>query len=379
MTNTIVTGAATTSNVNSNQLAIEIGKEISLLEPNWQALTVFTREAKTEDTKAVKFKWMEDEAKPRFDALSAAVASTTLQEIPVIHGSYFQQWDQVKNTRTGEQFRVDSVVGNTLLVTRGIGTTAANMNENDELYLIGTAQPENDTSKVARSVVPVTFENSTQIFRTPYEASETAANVSYQVGPNEWDRKQQRAAVEQAKDIELAFLTGSKSSTFPGSAETRTTGGALSFITSNQMDAGGVLSESEFNTFMAGVFRYGSEDKIAYMSSTAIQALGKFPSSKQVTKNDETTYGMNVTAYTGPFGTIHTVYHKMLEGQKYGGYMIVIDMKEVGYRPLSNRDTKLLVSRQPNDQDGKKNEYLTEAGLEFGQQRTHGVMSGITG
>lgn len=379
MATTIVTGAGLTTNGNSNQLAIDIGKEISLLEPNWQALTVFTREAKVEDAKAKTFKWLEDEAKPRFDALSAAVASTTNQEIPVVHGTYFQQWDQLLNTRTGEQFRVDSVVGNTLFVTRGIGSTAANMNENDELYLIGTAQPENDTSKVARSLVPVAFENNTQIFRTPYEISETAANVSYQVGPNEWDRKQQRAAVEHAKDIEQAAIFGRKSSTFPGSAEARTTGGALSFITSNQMDAGGVLSESEFNTFMQSVFRYGSEDKIAFMSGAAIQALGKFPASKQITKNDETTYGMNVTTYEGPFGKIHTVYHKMLEGQKYGGYCIVIDMQEVAWRPLENRDTKLLPNRQPNDQDGRKSEYLTEAGLKFGQNRTHGVLSGITG
>lgn len=376
---TIVTGGALTTNVNSSQLAIEIGKEISLLEPNIQALTTFTREAKVEVTTEAKFKWLEDEAKPRFDTLSEAVASTTTTAIPVAHGTYFQAWDQVVNTRTGEQFRVDSVAGNTLTVTRGIGSTAANMNENDELYLIGTAQPENDTSKVARSLVPTTFENNCQIWRTPYEISETAANVAYIVGPNEWDRKQQRAAVEHAKDRELSFLFGRKSATFPGSAEDRTTGGALSFITSNQMDAGGILSEAEWNAFLQTVFRYGSPDKIAFLSGAAVSALQKFPASKQITKNDETTYGMNVTAYTGPFGTIHTVYHKLLEGQKYGGYGIVIDMQEVAYRPLTNRDTKLLPNRQPNDQDGKKSEFLSEAGLRFGQNRTHGLLTGITG
>jgi hypothetical protein len=38
-------------------------------------------------------------------------------------GTYFQQWDQVLNTRTGEQFRVDSVATDTLTVTRAIGST----------------------------------------------------------------------------------------------------------------------------------------------------------------------------------------------------------------------------------------------------------------
>src|SRR5579859_3838689 len=141
-----VTGAQTTTNILSNQLAIDIGKTISLLEPDVQVLTVLSREISTRDTVATKFRWLEDESKARFDTTSAAATSGTL-EIPVVHGTFFQQWDQVLNTRTGEQIRVDSVAGNTLTVTRGIGSTATAMLEGDELYIIGTAQPENDTSK----------------------------------------------------------------------------------------------------------------------------------------------------------------------------------------------------------------------------------------
>ena len=41
--------------------------------------------------------------------------------------------------------------------------------------------------------------------------------------------------------------------------------------------------------------------------------------------------------------------------------MIVADMDNVGYRYLANdelsRDTKLLMNRQPSDQDGRKDEY----------------------
>jgi hypothetical protein len=57
-------------------------------------------------------------------------------------------------------------------------------------------------------------------------------------------------------------------------------------------------------------------------------------------------------------------------------------MEEVAYRYLGNdstsRDTKVLQERQPRDQDGTKSEYLSEIGLQFGQQRTHGVLTGIT-
>ncbi|HEY4096161.1 MAG TPA: hypothetical protein VGM33_11640, partial [Baekduia sp.] len=74
--------------------------------------------------------------------------------------------------------------------------------------------------------------------------------------------------------------------------------------------------------------------------------------------------------------------HRLLEGTKYGGVIIVVDLDEVQYRYLANdtvsRDTKVLTNRQPNSQDGRMDEYLTECGLEFGQERKHGVLTGIT-
>src|SRR5205807_4299077 len=114
-----VTGAMTTTGVLSNQLAIDIGKEISLLEPDVQPLAVFSRAANKERTVATKFKWLEDEAKPRFDTVGAQVL-VGAGVATVSNGGFYQQWDQVLNTRTGEQVRVDAVNGNVLSITRGI-------------------------------------------------------------------------------------------------------------------------------------------------------------------------------------------------------------------------------------------------------------------
>jgi hypothetical protein len=376
-----VTGAMTTTSVLSNQLAIDIGKEISLLEPDVQPLAVFSRAAGKERTVAAKFKWLEDEAKARFDTTSNT-ATSGATTIPVSNGTFYQQWDQVLNTRTGEQFRVDSVLANELTVTRGIGSTATAMLSGDELMIIGSAQPENDTSKPARAKQPSLVENFTQIFRTPFEVSGTLQAVSFMVNPSEWNRLARNAGIEHAKDIEYSFVLGRKSATNPGATEDRTTGGVLSFISSNQTDAGGNLSEAEFNAAMLQAMRYGSSSKLAIASGVGVSALNKFPASKQITRNDETTYGMNVTHYTSPFGSLNLVYHRLLEGQKYGGYLIIIDMAQVAYRYLANdevsRDTKVLPNRQPNDQDGTKSEYLSEVGLKFGLQRTHALITGIT-
>jgi hypothetical protein len=376
-----VTGAMTTTNVLSDQLAIDLGDRISLLEPSAQPLAVFTRRADKRRTVASTFSWLEESSKARFDTQNGG-ATSGATTVAVTNGAYYQQWDQVLNTRTGEQIRVDGVAGNNLTVTRGIGSTAAAMLNGDELLIIGSAQPENDTSKPPRSDVPSKISNYTQIFRTPFEVSDTLRASGFQVAPAEWPRQARNKGIEHAKDLEYSFLLGRKSATTPGATQNRTTGGVLSFITTNQTDAGGDLSEAEFNAFMAQVHRYGSGQKLALASATAVGALNKFPASKQQTKNDETTYGMNVTQYTSPFGSINLVYHPLLEGTKYGGYIVVIDMGQAAYRYLANdelnRDTKVLQNRQPNDQDGRKDEYLSEVGLEFGQQRYHGVLTGIT-
>lgn len=376
-----VTGSMTTTNVLSDQLAIDIGEQISLLEPSSQPLSVFTRAAGKRATVRTKFAWLEEESKARFDTV-AVEAAAEAGTITASNGTYYQQWDQVINTRTGEQFRVDSVNENVLSVTRGIGSTKAIMLATDELYIIGSAQPENDTSKTARSSVPAKFENYTQIFRTPFEISGSLEASGFMVQPAEWPRQARIKGIEHAKDIELSLVLGRKSLTTPGATEDRTTGGVLSFITTNQTDAGGDLSEAEFNAFLAQVMRYGSDSKLAMASQVGLLALNKFPASKQITKNDETTYGMNVSHYGGPFGSLNVVYHRLLEGQKYGGYIIVVDLEETTYRYLANdtanRDTKVLPNRQPNDQDGTKSEYLSECGLEFGMQKKHGLLTGIT-
>jgi hypothetical protein len=375
------TGGRTTTNISSDQLAIDIGNRISMLEPDVQPLAVFTRAADKRATVATKFSWVEDKHKARFDTQNGG-ATSGATTVTVNNGPYFAQHDQVINTRTGEQFRVDGVAANVLTVTRGIGSTAAAMNNGDELYIIGTAQPENDTSKPARSDNPSKVTNNTQIFRTPFEASDSLRASGNQTSPHDWLLQTRKAGGEHAKDIELSLLLGRKSADVTGATERRTTGGVLSFISSNQTDAGGDLSEAEFNAFMLQVMRYGSKRKLAMASGVGVSALNKFPAAKQQTRNDEKTYGMDVTSYTSPFGSLSLVYHRLLEGTKYGGYIVVVDLDQTTYRYLSNgdlnRDTKVLTNRQPNDQDGRKDEYLSEIGLEFGQEKYHGLLTGIT-
>src|SRR3954447_14671189 len=222
-----VTGAMTTTNVLSDQLAIDIGDQITLLEPDVNPLTLFTRAADKRRTVATTYSAVEDARKARFDATSGAITNVATT-VAVNNGPYFQQWDLVQNTRTGEVFRVDAVATNNLTVTRnispaGVGAAVA-MNSAGELMIIGNAQPENDTSKPARSDVPAKVTNNTQILRTPFEISGSLQASSFQASPDEWPRQARLKGIEHAKDLELSFLFGRKSATTPGATEDRTTG-----------------------------------------------------------------------------------------------------------------------------------------------------------
>jgi hypothetical protein len=53
----------------------------------------------------------------------------------------------------------------------------------------------------------------------------------------------------------------------------------------------------------------------------------------------------------------------------------MLDMESLTYRYLSNRDTKLLTNRQAPREDSRVDEYLTECGLQFEQEKRHAVMS----
>jgi hypothetical protein len=92
-----VTGAMLTTNILSDQLALDFGDEIALLDPKENPFTLFTRMADKRRTVSYTYSHFEDRRKARFDSTSGT-ATTTIQTIPVATGASFQQWDLVQNT-----------------------------------------------------------------------------------------------------------------------------------------------------------------------------------------------------------------------------------------------------------------------------------------
>lgn len=386
-----VSGQRTTQNVASSQRAIDLRKQILLLDPSETPFTVVSQRTKGGSLRAAAtdttYSWHNDELTTRFDAVNNGSGITSnATTIAVDTGTLFHAEDIVLNPRTGEQVRVSSISTNDLTVERGWGATSGvAMNDDDPLLIIGSAAVEGDTSKSAVTANPTKVSNYTQIFRTPVEASGSWLTASNLSSPHDWPYQHKKKSIEHLIDIELSGLFGT-----PADGSQRTSGGLLNFLTSNNQDAGGTFTETELETFVRTIAgpRGGSANLTLFAAPLVVSVINDFAIGRLQVRSGETTYGLNVMEYISAFGTLKLVSHPLLSGAVYGGYAIAVDFKTDGtirYRyldgdgPGPSRDTKLLTNRQENDRDGMKDEWLTEAGWEVGLPKRHGVLTGVTG
>lgn len=380
-----ITGARGTLNIEQSRRALDIRPNISLLEPNLQPLAVMAEQVRKEKSISPKFSYFTDDGAPRYDAINnGAGYASGITSLVVDDGTKFAEHTIFQITRTGENIRVTGVATNTLTVVRGVGGGAAAIVDNDEIVILGSAQSEGDTSKPSRSRLAVKIDNYTQIFRTPFEMTGTLRASQFVTTPHDWPYQAKKAGIEHGKDREYAFLHGKKNEDSSGSQPRRTTGGIVQGIQTNQFDAGGTFTRTEFNTGMRLFSRYtGGKARLGVASALAVSVLNEYPMSNLQWRQDESTFGINVGRFVTPFGNLNLVTHWLLEGAKYGGYLLVVDIDELAVRFLSNeqenRDTHIRQNIQAPDADLRKDEYLTEQGMEIGEERRHGVFTGITG
>jgi hypothetical protein len=387
MTYTPITVARGTTKISSDQRIVNMDKAIKLLEPDATPFTTLTMQLSKKPTGDPKYKSAEDELKPRFDAINDGggyVAGDTA--LTVDNGEYFAEHDLVLITRTGEVIRVTQVVSDVLTVVRGVGSTAAAINNDDELLIIGSAQPEGDVSRTPVSANPTTITNYTQIQRDSWEVTGTALASENETTPHDWDHQAKKVGIQHKRAIENSFLFGKPSENTSGTQARRTTGGLLYHISTNATDASGTLTETEFNTAMRSGFRYGSKRKTLFVAPLVGSVLDGFPAGKhQIQSSGKATgeYGVTYNTFTTRFGSVNVVTHWELEGTKYGGYAIGVDMNNVSYRYLknakANRDSKVFTEIQAPDQDSRRDEWRTECGLQVDLEKSHFVITGVTG
>ena len=368
-----------TRTILQNKLVVDMSKNIALLEPDAAPLTVLLKNINSQKATNPKFEWLESELAARWDTVnnSGGYLSTDTS-IVVSNGTYFSPNDVVKVPRTGEVILVTAVATNTLTVTRGYGeTTAAALVNADPVVIIGNANMEGAGKRAHKPYIEASVYNYTQIFRTTVSVTGTL-NATQLYGGNQrnWERK--KKGIEHLVDIERAFLFGERKEDTGGSNPKRTTRGLLKFLTANNYDAGGTLTEWEFESFCQQAFRYGSKKKLLLASPLLISVLNTFARNNIRTASGDKTYGLSLANYQSAHGQLLIARHNLLEGAIYGGYGVIIDPENVTYRYLDGRDTKLKTDIQATDADSFEDEYITEAGLQVQLPKTHAILTNVT-
>ena len=368
-------------------------------------------------------------------AATLVLTAGTEYYVNIDDSSYFQVNDNfivldaiVNSDSSLVQVRgVITAVSSNEIKFRALNTVAALANAGTSLDLnfvkMGTSYAEGSRSGSGRMILPVTPQNNTEIFKDSIVFSGSALKI-----PTDFDKT--GAYKEDAKDtsldhmcgLELAFLLGTKQVANPslpsggafGGSTTpvRHTGGVLYFLEQWEATNGGTatyrpdsaaltadsdddkriienttgtMTKSQWNTYMERCFRKAnskSYEKICFCGNGALKAVDELIQKGIVQHIPATdagdTYKMRIKTVETTWGILHFKTHPLLTDQPGLFYsMFIIDVPFLKYRPLNDRDTVLLANRQDNDEDGRKDVWMTEAGLECRFPEAHMLMKNV--
>jgi hypothetical protein len=340
---------------------------------------------KTKGTDDPEFNWFEKSSPVRHDTANSGYDSAATS-ILMTDGTFFRAGDLVRNESTNEVMRVtaDYSASNTISVARGWGSTATAITSADELFIVGTAIAEGATGRSALYKDPTKAYNYTQIFRYPLKLTETARATHLRTGAPYKDMKKE-ALDQHTIDMERAFIWGVRNEDTSGTEPKRSTGGIMSFISTNSTTvSGGNLTYSALGTFLKGLFAKGSGEKLCLCGNQFLLVLNNMAEARgdMNLSQGEKVYGIAVTKWITPFGTVYIKNHPLFnEVTSHGKMGLFIEPRNIIYRYLSgngvNRNTKFLTDREANDEDSTEDEFLTECGLEVQHEATHGVLKNV--
>ena len=383
---TILTGVVDDADILSNQRVVDMSPTIAQLEPDEAPLTTMLQKVGKRAAFSQKVEWLSDELVPRLTTLSASAASDlTAIAVATGTGTYFRPGDVVRIATTGENCSVSAVSANTVYVTRALGgVTALSAASGVDLIKVGNAAAEGATLGTLIQTKKVANYNYAQIQRDPWGFTNTLVASKLYGGP-EPANEAKKKLIEHKRQLENSLFWGKRDLTTPASGTpTGYVGGLFDYISSNITSVGGNLTESVMETFLRTAFRYGSQNKVMFVSPLVASAMSSFAQGKLALASVDTNkYGVSLGQYQSASGAVIQIMIKrdwldfQASGNQYGGIGVVVDMDDVKMRPL--RDTVLKPDRQANDEDSVKQEYLTEWSFELGQEKKHAIIRGITG
>jgi hypothetical protein len=249
-------------------------------------------------------------------------------------------------------------------------------------------------------------EGYTQIFKTAISLfSGTSLATRYRGVSNEYKRVWQEKLMEHKMDLEHAMMFGIGSDDSTTTGPVRRSWGIVPYTEAYGKIKNFTYSSSSYDDFidaMEDVFSPesgNSGNKLVLASRKVLSYFNKLGGSSflgntmalghTVTssggsngygmdiQNVKGSFGHNVTKVNTLYGDLHLVEQPLFRGM-WEDYAVMVDLKNVAYRPLAangtSRDTQIITNVQNNNVDGRKDIILTEAGLEISLPETHTLL-----
>ena len=287
----------------------------------------------------------------------------------------------------------------------GDDSSAQNTSDNRAAIIVGSANPEGGSSQSGVWNTPELTSNYTQIFKTPFSSTGT----SLQEGmiwsdTGHYKDKAWEAMRTHAKEIELAAIFGIKTKTditHDGlTTPQRTMNGVLNYLrewdnsksatvntddNKRYLDINGTMNYVQFEDYMGRLFTVTNDknfEKICFCGSGFLQVLNRIIDSKvdiRTTMLGDESFKFRVAEVTTMHGTVFFHTHPLFsQTSEFKNSALFVDINNLKIRPLNNRDTHIQENIQANDVDYRKDQYLSELGIENILPESHLFMGNVT-
>jgi hypothetical protein len=379
--------AVSTDEIVADEKVVDMDSQMRKLDPDQTQFTTMTSRMGARTATREKVNWLEEQYVNDVITTTAGYTSGALTVVvSAADGLSVKPNDVYRNMRSGQAMIVTANAAGSLTVVPQ-GTNAAG-NSGDKLLFVGTSYPQGANIGTPKYSQRVLGFNYTQIFREPWSFTGTA-NAIELYGGGEPAKEAARKGVEFKRQIEhngffgsRFYIAGSAGSDPQGGA-----GGLIEFIATNKQNVGGELTSDFLDLFLATVLAKGSSDKVIFTGTVGAYYISRFHRSGQGAfwkPSDESVHGVKVDGFiSGVYGyqlpvVVKKEWANYPSGANgYNGNLFVLDMTNIERRPLRDRDSKLLTSRQGPGEDRTAAEYLAEMSWSIAQERTHGLLTGI--
>jgi hypothetical protein len=290
---------------------------------------------------------------------------------------------QIEKTETAtydnELVVVSSVTSDTtIVVKRGQAGSTAAADAADGAFLtkVGNVWEEGSSSPDVSSRNPTKYTNYCQIFKTAFGVTNTAKKTHARTG-NAFANDKWRKTFDHSAAIEFAILFGQSNEDTSGTYPKRYMGGLREFITTNNTIFTTSPTEDTLLDALYPIWDYRSQgagdERIGFCGNVFLNNLNKLARDSNSTRvqlgNIIKIYGMTLREWIFPQGRIAFKTHPLLNQHgRYSSSALILDPTGLIWRPM--RDTHIETNIQANDADLRKDQFLTEAGIEVHGQET---------